>query len=124
MNEEIKLRYVYRNKLSNCIVIIEYSLEQIEQGISNSRHNQNPNEYELITKDLCSPFVDRTGVPIYEGDIVIDYPNKSLGWTSAIEYTEGQFSFSKEHHRSLFELYTRRRLVIIGNVHKNPELLG
>lgn len=125
MNTEIKIRYIYRNNLSNRIIILRYSLEQIEKGTSNNRYQSNPNEYKLLAKELYSTFIDRNGKHIYEGDIVVDYPNKSSGWASAIEFIEGEFHLSKEHpgDRDLYELYERGRLLIIGNIHENPELL-
>ena len=120
MNTKIKIRYVYRNKLSNCIIIIKYTLEQIEEGISNNLYQSNPNEYKLLAKELYSTFIDRNGKHIYEGDIVVDYPNKSSGWSSPIKFIEGEFCLSKEHpgDRDLYELYERGRLQVIGNIHE------
>ena len=68
---------------------------------------------------------DKNGKEIYEGDIVIDVPNKKEGWRAAIAWADVSFYLSKEHpaERDFYELWQRNRLEVIGNIYENPELL-
>lgn len=66
---------------------------------------------------------DKNGTDIYEGDIVSsDYYFPDIKCVAAIKYNADSMSFAADDGEQ--DAYKYGRLVVIGNIYENPELLG
>lgn len=71
INNDSKIRYVFKNLTTDEITTLIYSLKEIEEGEADFTRNQLWNEgYSLISRDLCSGFKDRWKEIIFVGDII------------------------------------------------------
>jgi len=120
----IKFRYVYRPYGTNKIIIVHYTLEQLEElTISKSKYIADPS-YELISRDQLTGRYDKDGKEIYEGDILnipstgydVKEYNHRVIWN---EYTLTYEGITKSGR--VYELWYDEELEVIGNIYENPE---
>lgn len=94
------------------------------------------NELDSVsTRDIIMQYTgvdDKSGTPIYEGDIV---KGMCLGYyddeefKDVIEFRNGSFCFSKEKWKDgtydwySLENYDSEDLEVVGNIYENPDML-
>lgn len=143
MNEQIKFRYGYTDGKDWIFKI--FTLTDIENGAAYETMSDNPllRKYKLTTRDRFTGPTDKNGKEVYEGD-VLRSPAKDQ-WEennyscfevffhdgdANTDYNIGYSMNRMYNHGSVcggyipsFKPKTVRNMVIIGNIHDNPELL-
>lgn len=73
--------------------------------------------------ERCFYRKDKNGVHIFEGDIVRVRGHKRVGYYNTVVIFNGQGFYLKENHTYLINSSALLGVEVIGNIHKNPELL-
>lgn len=120
---EIKIRAWYKPYKQMCQV---ESLRFDENGvytavlIEESFHDRRIVEADEIVIEQYTGLKDKNGVDIYEGDILIDDTGEPIEYWM-VKFSDGGFvGECAGVAESLFEL---TNLEVVGNIHKNPELV-
>jgi uncharacterized phage protein (TIGR01671 family) len=92
--------------------------------------------YENVIRETVGQFTglpDRTGLDIYEGDVVLEYVMNDLFEVVFTEYanfglrpvSEKALKYLKGHeYESIDSSYASTSLTVVGNIHDNPEFLS
>ncbi|MEC3841548.1 YopX family protein [Bacillus amyloliquefaciens] len=113
----IKIRYAFRHKKTNEIVLHYYTLSEIEffgETIYSGKSN-----YELVSRDIWTG-KKLMGKEIYAGDIIC-YKLHGRVFNLVVKWSDDDAGFYAGGIRWDF---VQMNGELIGNVHQNPEWLG
>ncbi|MCY7902079.1 YopX family protein [Bacillus inaquosorum] len=113
---EIKIRYVFRHKKTNEVVLHYYTLNEIEYFGETIYTDKE--DYELINRDIWTGKKDKKEQEIYAGDIDITDDEPMI-----VTYKDGRFGLKFPDHAYFDGSVSWEDCEIGGNVHQNPKLL-
>ncbi len=118
--QEIKIRYVLKNKTTKQIHFKWYYLSEIEKGLNKLFDIEN---YDIISRDMFTGKQDKNGKDIYECDIW-----ERNGFIGIVLFKYSTWIFEKAPSSKFYQypsFYSNAKYgILIGDIHKNPELLG
>lgn len=112
---EIEFSYIYQHGETGRIIDKRYDIEDIE----NSEFNADIRRCSLIARRQFTGLLDKHGVKIFEGDIMV--LNKLKPSYHVVKYDDNCFVL--DGVATFTEAPYFRERIVIGNMFENPELL-
>lgn len=128
MQREIKFRYRIKVVETGEILTQFYTLEEIELGLLT---NKNAYKFEILSRDICTDLLDKSGRDIYKEDVLDLFGNYSENKDpiykknlKIVEWGGEQIDEIGRNFAFGFCLpFEPKEYIIIGNIYENPELL-
>lgn len=124
--EDIKFRYVFKNKNFGDLSFYHLTLREVEKGalLKILQSGMIENGYELIGRDSYTGLKDKNDQEIYAGDI-LEFVIGDKKEVSEVFFDEGGFSVNAKNNDPDYKPYLGEvcNPKIIDNIYENPELL-
>lgn len=116
---ELEKGYIEYPALAKLNSVLPAKVHYVNELIPCIKFDERDDEKEL---ELWTGYFDKNDERIYEGDVVFLDDIEKNGFVIKREDNEYRVEFNKNYTLGL-EILNKGNLLIIGNIHENPELL-